>query len=134
MNFVAIQAASDPDTKVLAFILMSNHVHFVLWGWKRAAEDFLRQFKKRYSVYYQAKYGGRELLRRNKVDVKAIPDEDEAQEKAIAYVQMNSVGANICSYPTQYPWGSGNEFFSQALPSGKRVLSGNCRKMNRRNS
>ena len=121
MNFAAIQAASDPDVKVLAFILMSNHVHFVLWGWKQDAESFINQFKRRYSVYYQAKYGGRELLRRNKVDIKPIPDEDEAREKAIAYVQMNCVAANICTYPTQYPWGSGNVFFNPTPIGGKKV-------------
>ena len=32
MNFVAIQAAASPEVLVLAFILMSNHVHFVLKG------------------------------------------------------------------------------------------------------
>lgn len=121
MNFAAIQAASDPDVKVLAFILMSNHVHFVLWGWKQDAESFINQLKRRYSVYYQAKYGGRELLRRNKVDIKPIPDEDEAREKAIAYVQMNCVAANICSHPTQYPWGSGSVFFNPTPQGGRKL-------------
>ena len=32
MNFVAIQAACSPEVVVLAFILMSNHVHFVVAG------------------------------------------------------------------------------------------------------
>ena len=41
MNYVAIQAASSPEVAVLAFILMSNHVHFVLKG--RADELFPEQ-------------------------------------------------------------------------------------------
>ena len=32
MNYVAIQAACSSTVTVLAFILMSNHVHFVLQG------------------------------------------------------------------------------------------------------
>ena len=35
MNYVAIQAVCSPDVVVLAFILMSNHVHFVLLGTRR---------------------------------------------------------------------------------------------------
>ena len=32
MNYVALQALLSPEVLVLAFILMSNHVHFVLYG------------------------------------------------------------------------------------------------------
>ena len=35
MNYVAIQAACCPEVVVLAFVLMSNHVHFVLRGRER---------------------------------------------------------------------------------------------------
>lgn len=121
MNFVAIQAAIDPDTKVLAFILMSNHVHFVLWGWMQDALFFINQFKRRYAVYYQAKYGVKEPFRRNNVDIRPVPAADEAPEKTVAYVQMNCVAANICTHPTQYPWGSGNVFFNPAPQGGKKV-------------
>lgn len=130
MNFVAIQAATSPEVVVLAFILMSNHVHFVLVGTAEAVEAFINGFKQRYSIYYRHKYGVKEFLRRNGLDKKAISYDGEGPEKAIAYVQMNCVAANICSHPSQYPWGTGNTFFNPAPMVGKRLdsLSGRSRK------
>lgn len=130
MNFVAIQAATSPEVVVLAFILMSNHVHFVLVGTAEAVEAFINGFKQRYSIYYRHKYGVKEFLRRNGLDKKAISYDGEGPEKAIAYVQMNCVAANICSHPSQYPWGTGNTFFNPAPMAGKRLddLSGRARK------
>ena len=102
MNYVAIQAAETPDVA----------------------------FKHRYSLYYSRKYGIKEFLRKNGLDVKLIPYEDEAPEKAVAYIQMNSVAANICAHPSQYSWGTGNTFFNPAPTGGKRLssLSGRARK------
>jgi hypothetical protein len=50
-----------------------------------------------------------------------IPYDNEGVEKAIAYVHMNCVAANICSSPSQYPWGTGNLFFNAAGVKGKRM-------------
>ncbi len=112
MNYVAIQAALTPEVIVLAFILMSNHVHFVLSGTRLEVEAFVNGFKGRFSHYLGRKYGVKEFLRRNKMDIKEISeDEAEALERAIAYVQMNCVAASICLYPGQYPWGTGSTFF-----------------------
>ena len=121
MNYVAIQAASSPEVAVLAFILMSNHVHFVLKGRREDVLGFINQFKQRYSQYFKRKYGTPGFLRRNPLDIQIIPNEDEAVERVIAYVQMNCVAANICAHPTQYPWGTGDAFFSNSKTNGKRV-------------
>jgi len=112
MNYVAIQAALFPTVLIQVFILMSNHVHFVLFGRRKDVEAFINSFKRRYSQYLCCKYGVRGFLRRNHVHIKEIPTEEvEALERALAYVQMNCVAANICLYPAQYPWGTGNSFF-----------------------
>ena len=113
MNHVAIQAALRPVVLVLAFILMSNHVHFVLYATEQEARAFVEAIKCRYSQYLYRKYGIRELLRRNHVDVREIEadTDEEALERAIAYVQMNCVEARICTHPSQYRWGTGNVFF-----------------------
>ena len=85
--------------------------------------------KSRYSQYYQKKYGGKNFLRRNKVDIRQVSSEKESLEWTAAYVQMNCVAANICLHPTQYPWGTGNLFFNPSRPSGKslRDFSGKAR-------
>ena len=41
MNYVAIQAALMPEVVVLVFILMSNHVLFVLYGIRADVEAFV---------------------------------------------------------------------------------------------
>ena len=129
MNYVAIQAALTPRVIILVFILMSNHVHFVLYGTKKEVEAFVNSFKSRYALYMRRKYGVKEFLRRNKLDIKEISKEEvEALERSLAYVQMNCVAANICLYPGQYPWGTGNAFFktSDGVHKYRRVgeLSG----------
>lgn len=121
MNYVAIQAACCPDVDVLAFILMSNHVHFVLNGSQVDVEWFISQFKRRYSQYYRSRHGVQSFLRRNKVDIRLVDYKDDSLRRAIAYVQMNCVAANICSHPSQYQWGSGNSFFAQSKLSGIRI-------------
>jgi len=119
MNYVAIQSARQPDVAVLAFILMSNHVHFVLKAGREDAELFINQFKHRYSIYYRRKYGIKEFLRQNILDIRTLSSKDAGPERAIAYVHMNCVAANICSHPVQYPWGTGDSFFSRLKSGGK---------------
>lgn len=132
MNYVAVQAAACPGVIVLAFILMSNHTHFVLFGKREDILAFIYQFKQRYSIYYRRKYGVKELLRGNGVDIKIINNEEsESLERTIAYVQMNCVAANICSHPSQYPWGTGNTFFNPAPIIGKALRQMPRRAVNR---
>ncbi len=130
MNMVAVQA-SISEVVVLAFILMSNHVHFVVYGTRRDAEEFISRYKGRYSQYYGRKWGVKEFLRRNKAEVDPISENPEDLERAIAYVIMNCVAARICLNPGQYPWGCGNCFFqakSEGLPGRSRLMSGAGRK------
>ena len=121
MNYVAIQAACDPKTLVLAFILMSNHVHFLLKGTREEVERFIHQFKHRYSKYMRHRWGVKEFLRGNGVQIEEISSENEGRERVIAYVQMNCVAANICTHPTLYPWGTGDSFFNPKKIVGTRL-------------
>lgn len=123
MNYIAIEAACYPEVTILAFILMSNHLHFVIQGELEDVELFIIHFKHRYSIYCRRKYGVKEFLRRNSWDIKTISQEEEGIERAVAYVQMNCVAANICSHPSQYPWGTGNAFFNQYKTAGRYLAS-----------
>lgn len=125
MNHVAV-LASHKTVFILCFVLMSNHVHFVIGcDNRKQALEFVTQFKNIYSRYYGTKYQVTEFLRRNKVDIRLLPIEEEALEKAIAYVLMNPVAANICTHAALYPWGSGSCYFRDAPVTGQpiRILS-----------
>ncbi|MCR4859312.1 MAG: hypothetical protein K5910_01460 [Bacteroidales bacterium] len=113
MTYVAV-AAFVTGCTVIAFILMSNHVHFVLYCEREKADAFIQKFKRLYAAYYQKKYSVGELLRRNGIDIQEVRREDESLERAIAYVLMNCVAANICLEPTGYPWSSADVFFNQS--------------------
>lgn len=122
MNYVALQAFKC-GVFVLAFVLMSNHMHFVLLCSKERAKAFINGFKTAYSRYLWRKYGCREHLRRLKVEIRAVRGE-EAVEWAVAYVQMNPVAANICASPFEYPWGTGNTFFKATTGEGDGGIAG----------
>ena len=125
MNYVAVQVHKK-QVAVLVFILMSNHLHFILYCTREDAEWFMNDLKKEYSKYLRNKYGSREHLRGNGVDIRLIPLENEALERAMAYVQMNCMAANICGSPGDYPWGTGNCFFQVrgTAEPGSRPLAG----------
>ena len=110
MNFVPI-IAFEEKVDVVAFILMSNHVHFILHCSTDKAKVFVDSFKKAYSQYFRCRYGIPGLLRRNDVDIRPLTVGDESLERAIAYVHMNCVAANICLNPFEYRWGTGGCFF-----------------------
>ena len=112
MNYAAITAyALHAD--ILAFVLMSNHVHFVLSEGEVKARQFICDFKQRYSRYFSHKYKVKELLRSNDVDIQQVSPDNLSLERAIAYTLMNPVAANICLTAGDYRWGSGGAYFSQ---------------------
>ena len=120
MNLVAVLAVAL-SVDVLSFILMSNHVHFVLCCSYEKAHQFIEEYKKRYSQYVNKKYGIKELLRRVHVTIEPIAAVDESMEWVIAYTQMNSVAAGICLSPTGYPWGTGDAFFKTKPVKGRKL-------------
>lgn len=120
MNLVAILAVVF-QVDVVSYILMSNHVHFVLCCSHEQAERFMEEFKRRYSQYMNHKYKTKELLRKVHVDIRPISEMDESLEWAIAYVNMNPVAARICLHPTGYRWGTGNAFFREIPAKGRRL-------------
>ena len=122
MNYIAI-AAFLGKVRIIAFILMSNHIHVLVEGSWADALEFINKYKKLYGFYFRNKYGVKELLRRNSVDIQQVGLEFESLERVIAYILMNSVAARICLHPTGYKWGSCNCFFNQNKPNGARLDS-----------
>lgn len=122
MNYIAVATAAT-GVNVFAFILMSNHIHLVLWCKHEQAIDFTVRFKTIYGRYFRTRYGTGEILRRNSVDIQEISTIYEGLEKAIAYVHMNPVAARICLHSTGYRWGTGNVFFNTNNEKGVPLSS-----------
>lgn len=122
MNAVPLIAAMA-GVRVVVFVLMSNHVHFILYCTYDQALEFINEFKRHQAFHIRKKYGAEKILRRNKIDIQMLDTSEESLERAIAYVQMNPVAANICSHPSQYPWGTGSCFFKKSATKGTPVES-----------
>lgn len=105
MNLLAVTHFKSGVT-LLAFVLMSNHFHFVLYGSKEVALKFINLYKKLISRYIMNKYGESAFLRRVLTSCDEISLADEGVKKVIAYVLDNPVKAGICSLPYMYKWGS----------------------------
>ena len=130
MNIVAI-CAFVTGVRVISFILMSNHVHFVLMGSEAEGRIFIDKFKTLYGKYYFLKYGVHEYLRHLAVDFREVRIEDESLPRSIAYVQMNCGAANLVPSAFLYPWGTGQTFFSALPLTGQRLLNFSRRKQYR---
>lgn len=119
MNYIAIISLLS-GIKVLAFILMSNHVHLVLQCTEEEAGWFINELKRRYSEYLNKRSGTDDFLRLNKIVIQRLSLEDESLERAIAYTLVNCVAANICLTASDYPWSSIKAYFQVTAPKGVR--------------
>ena len=122
MNYVAV-AAFILKVNVLSFILMSNHVHFVIQCTEAEAKAFIDKFKQLFGHHYYKKYNVKGFLRKLGVDIQELKMGDESLHRGIAYTQMNCVAANITPSPLVYPWGTGSIFFNAYTPEGTRLSS-----------
>jgi len=121
MNFTPVIALAL-DVLVLAFILMSNHVHYIIGCRnKKEALSFITSFKNLYGRYFCRRYKVKDFLRRISVDIKELEEYDGGLENGVAYVLMNSVAAKICMRAEDYPWGSGNCYFNLMPVDGTPV-------------
>ncbi|MBQ6556922.1 MAG: hypothetical protein IJL86_05190 [Bacteroidales bacterium] len=120
MNIVAI-VSFLLNVNVISFVLMSNHVHFVLQCTDEEAIAFINRFKQLLGRYIHQKYESEDYLRKLGIDIQEVKLVDESLHRAIAYVQMNPVAANITHSTVLYPWGTGPTFFNMNKTSGKRI-------------
>ena len=129
MNYVAVIACIT-GVRIVAFVLMSNHVHFIVeCEGEEAARAFIDRFKGKYGMYFWRRHQIRGLLRYNKVDIRPVPLQGDALERAIAYVQMNPVAAGLCQHASLYPWGSGQIFFNSTPAKGTYVRDLSARQL-----
>lgn len=110
---------------ILAFTLMSNHFHFVIYGTKEEAEKFVNLYKQVIGQYAQSRYGTMKIFREDLTSIKRIRLKNEGLKIIIAYVLNNPVKAGINCFVQNYEWGSGRYYFSSQdmgldyIPVGK---------------
>lgn len=116
------------DVKILAFCLMSNHFHFVLFGSLEECRLFAEEYKRRCAMRMRSRNGDVQGLKDVKIQLDEL-DTFSYLENAIAYVLRNSLAAGILMMPYHYPWSSVSLYFrSGTLQVGERLCEMSERK------
>lgn len=101
------------NAKVIAYVLMDNHVHFVLYGSMLQCKTFINLYKKLLGMYIKQRYGVAEHLRSLNTEIIRI-DNEESLLNTIAYLDRNSIVAGYRYMPGEYQWGSSKYVFKDA--------------------
>ena len=101
------------DVMILAFVLMDNHLHFILYGELDACGRFVHEYVRRTSMYISSRYPTRKSLKKIEVSQQALED-DQYLKTAICYVLKNPTAAGLPYTPWDYPWSSGALYFRKS--------------------
>lgn len=101
MNSVAV-CAYRYGVEILAFCLMSNHVHFVVRGTYDNCRQFIGNYKRRLNAL--ADMSGTDVC------MKRIADK-EYLARVVGYVLRNPVAAGLQVMPWHYAWSSAGLYF-----------------------
>ena len=99
--------------KAVAYVLMDNHVHFVLRGTMPECKDFITLYKQLTGTWIHVKYGLNDFLRNLPTNI-ILLDTEEKLLNAIAYIDRNPVVAGYRFLATEYPWGSARYVFKNS--------------------
>ena len=123
MNRIALCRARITDVIVLAFCLMDNHVHFILYGTREACLKWLALYHKLTMMWQRHHRDGNPVDEDWEYDAWQIYDEEDLKQKT-AYVFRNPTVARMGFVPGGYRWSSAGLVFSDAassLETGRRV-------------
>ena len=106
------EAMSSRGIEIVAWCLMSNHVHLLLADPGGRLSDAIHAMTTSYAGHFNRRSGhvGSVFAGR----FKSVPVEDDAQLlAAVRYIHDNPVKAGICAVPDEYPWSSYHEYVGE---------------------
>lgn len=115
----------DDKYHILAYVLMTNHVHLLVGTEDRDVSDFVRRVHSMYASNFNKKYGYIGHLFQDRYKSELIQDYKYFLEVS-RYIHLNPVRANIVKKPEYYQWSSYNMYIGKAkeeLISSDKVLS-----------
>lgn len=119
------------DVRVVSFVLMDNHVHFVLHGTMPKCKDFIIRYKKLTGKLISSRYRIKGRMRALPTEIIRI-DSHERLLATIAYLDRNPMVAGWRKMPDEYLWGVGRFLFRDMLsdPTCRRLDSFSRREQN----
>ena len=109
---VLSEAMSSRAIEIVAWCLMSNHVHLLLTDANARLSDAIHAITTSYAGHFNRRFDhvGSVFAGR----FKSVPVEDDAQlVAAVRYIHDNPVKAGICAAPDEYPWSSYHEYVGE---------------------
>lgn len=111
-----IIASDKTGTTILAYVLMSNHVHCCIQT-QRDPQELHRIFKTSYGRYFSAKYGRKGNI--GDLDVKIVSIEGYQHcLTAISYCLRNPLHHGVTDSPINYPYSSVAAYFRDSMGLG----------------
>ena len=95
---------------IIAYVLMDNHVHFVLYGTMLQCKQFINTYKRLTGIWILNKYGIGDYLRLLPTEIIRIENEGSLLN-TIAYLDRNPLMAGYKYMHGEYPWGSSRYAF-----------------------
>ena len=108
------------DFDLLAYCLMSNHVHFLIMEKDVAIGDVLKRISGKYALWFNKKYARVGHLFQDRFRSEAI-DSEQYFLSVLKYIHMNPVKGRICNRPDEYPYSSFHGYYNNALISSEFV-------------
>lgn len=126
MNRIArcfLTALEEGPVIILAFCLMDNHVHFILYGTEENCDKFLSNYKRLTEIWLTKHPEEGCPGKKWEIGHWLLPDRESLIEK-ICYVLRNPSAAHLPFAPGGYRWSSANLLFSDntlMLSIGKKA-------------
>ena len=100
------EAADRYDCALHAYVLMTNHIHFLVTPQdKQGAILMMQHIGRRYTPYINHTYGSSGSIWEGRYKASLIHDEDYLLT-CMRYIELNPVRANLVKNPAQYRWSS----------------------------
>ena len=90
--------------KIVSFVLMDNHVHFVLYGQMPVCKDFILRYKNLTGKYIYSRYGIKGHTHTLPAEIIRIDTPDRLLA-TLAYIDRNPIVAGWRRMPDEYRWG-----------------------------
>jgi putative transposase len=100
------EAASDTETKIHAWALLTNHGHILLHSGTKGLPGFMRRFLTGYAITYNIRHKRHGHLFQNRYK-SIVCDEDGYFKELVRYIHLNPLRAGLVkdlSELDRYPW------------------------------
>jgi REP element-mobilizing transposase RayT len=111
MNIVCQAACEFPQTKIITFEIMGNHLHFLLNGEREVAQAFFTFIRKRLALGLRESFPDG-LPGTFTASIKPVEDINSLRN-TIVYINRNGFVADQTQTPYSYPWGAGRYYFNE---------------------